>query len=179
MVHFRTYENDARYPKFQQAHTSSEPQQAHRVGAAGDVVNQSQRPMTSGNQGRRMRASSARRHISAATAQHCKNLASVRDRTRHGINACVVRALASSAAMVFTAQTVLAQTTTSQSNTSATCTAGCSTQFYACNGPCLAGPNGTTLIPSLTTAGITNSPGQCLQNCSTQLQTCQRYCASQ
>jgi hypothetical protein len=70
-------------------------------------------------------------------------------------------------------------TLATQSNTSATCTAGCGSKFYACEGPCLATPNGTTITPSLTTAGVTNNPNQCRENCSTQMQTCQRNCSLQ
>jgi hypothetical protein len=65
------------------------------------------------------------------------------------------------------------------SNTTATCMAGCTTQLFSCNGPCLSTSAGTTILPSRTTAGITNNPSQCLQNCSTQMQTCQRNCSFQ
>lgn len=70
-------------------------------------------------------------------------------------------------------------TPSATSNTTATCMAGCNTQLFSCNGPCLSTPIGTTILPSRTTAGITNNPAQCLQNCSTQMQTCQRNCSFQ
>lgn len=70
-------------------------------------------------------------------------------------------------------------TPSATSNTTATCMAGCNTQLFSCNGPCLSTSAGNTVLPSRTTAGITNSPAQCLQNCSTQMQTCQRNCSFQ
>lgn len=65
------------------------------------------------------------------------------------------------------------------SNTTATCLAGCTTQFFSCNGPCFSTSTGSTILPSQTTLGITNSPNQCPQNCSTQMQICQRNCSFQ
>jgi hypothetical protein len=70
-------------------------------------------------------------------------------------------------------------TPSATSNTTATCMAGCNTELFSCNGPCLSTSTGATVLPSRTTAGLTNNPGQCLQNCSTQMQICQRNCANQ
>jgi hypothetical protein len=70
-------------------------------------------------------------------------------------------------------------TPSATSNTTATCMAGCNTELFSCNGPCLSTSTGSTVLPSRTTVGITNNPGQCLQNCSTQMQICQRNCSLQ
>jgi hypothetical protein len=70
-------------------------------------------------------------------------------------------------------------TPSTNSNTTATCMAGCNTQLFSCNGPCLGTAGGNTVLPSHTTAGITKNPSQCMQNCSTQMQTCQRNCSLQ